>query len=150
MKTSTTIDFNSEYADLLHLHTPRPIKNDKEFWATQNLIDQLLDHEGDLTTDQQDFLMLLGTLIEQYETRTNVLPELRGLELIKTLVEKDNLDGNQLSQIFGVTWRAQMILDGKYPITVEHIEKLSKWFSLPYELFFEKPFSCNEHIKNSS
>ena len=48
---------------------PRPITTEEQFWATQQVIDEILD-AGELGEDVEDYLNLLGALVHEYEDRT--------------------------------------------------------------------------------
>lgn len=130
-----TTGLKGNYAELLCAYAPRPIKNDDQFWAVQNIVDQLLDQRT-LTADQRDFLLLLGMLIEQYESQNNVLPDLRGVELIKALIDDLGLRQKDLVPIFKTESIVSAVLNNHRQLTVEHIKKLSTFFNLPAELFF--------------
>ncbi len=57
------------YRDLLLRFLPRPIKTEETCQATQQEVDRLVDKQ-DLTPDEEEYLYLLGTLIMDYEERT--------------------------------------------------------------------------------
>ncbi|WP_243147166.1 hypothetical protein [Scytonema sp. UIC 10036] len=52
--------------------------------ATQKVIDSLID-KGDLTSDEQDYLNVLGTLVHEYEEKHKSIPDIYGVELLKAL-----------------------------------------------------------------
>ena len=54
------------YLELLQTFPPRPITSEEDYQATQKVIDQLID-QGSLTTEEQDYLNVLGCLIRDYE-----------------------------------------------------------------------------------
>ena len=81
---------NQSYQELLQSFPPRLIISEEQFWATQEVIDALID-KGDLTPDEQEFLNLLGTLVYLYEEDSVRIPELRGVPLIKALLSERNL-----------------------------------------------------------
>jgi HTH-type transcriptional regulator/antitoxin HigA len=126
------------YQELLLAFVPRPIVTEAEYEATVAEMNALID-KGDLTPDEQEFLTLLGTLVMVYEDEH--LPdkafELRGIELIKGLMELHNLKQKDLIAIFKTKSIASEVLSGKRPLTVTHINHLAAFFHLPHELFFE-------------
>ena len=127
-----------QYAELLPDFLPRPIKTESDYEAVQQEVDRLLD-KGDLSSDEQDYLDLLGTLILNYEERIEdeAQYELRGVALIRGLMELHGLRQKDLLPIFKTESIVSAVLNGKRQLTVEHINKLSAFFSLPHELFFE-------------
>jgi len=131
------------YQELLQLFVPRPIVTEADYETTVAEMNTLID-KGELTPDEQDFLTLLGTLVSAYED--DHFPdeefELRGVELIKGLMELHDLKQKDLMPIFKTKSITSEVLNGKRPLTVAHINKLAAYFRLPHELFFA-PFSDN-------
>lgn len=126
------------YRELLNEFVPRPIKSTADYFAIQGEVDRLLD-KGDLSPDEQDYLDLLGTLIMDYEERTEDESdyELRGIELIKGLMELHDLKQKDLVPIFKTRSIVSAVLNGKRQLTIEHINKLNAFFHVPHGLFFE-------------
>lgn len=129
---------DKSYADLLLGFLPRFIADEAEYEATQREIDYLLDKEM-LTPAEQDYLDLLGTLIMDYEARTEdeAEYELRGVALLRELLALHGLKQKDLVPIFKTKSIVSAVLNGKRPLTAEHINKLAATFRLPHELFFE-------------
>ena len=55
-----------QYLKLLIKFPPRPIKSEEDFNRVQAVIDSLIDQEN-LTSDEQDYLNVLGSLVRDYE-----------------------------------------------------------------------------------
>jgi HTH-type transcriptional regulator/antitoxin HigA len=129
---------NPTYKELLNEFVPRPIKSTADYFATQEEVDRLLD-KSDLSPDEQDYLDLLGTLIMDYEERTEDESdyELHGIELIKGLIELHALKQKDLVPIFKTKSIVSAVLNGKRQLTTDHINKLSAFFHVPHGLFFE-------------
>lgn len=126
------------YPELLQTYVPRPIASEAEYEATVAQMDALLD-KGELTPDEQDFLTLLGTIVAAYEAETypDEMFELRGIDLVRGLMELHELKQKDLVPIFKTKSIVSAVLNGKRPLTVEHIDKLAKQFNVPHELFFD-------------
>ena len=126
------------YEELMLDFLPRPIKTEEEYEAIQQEVDRLID-KGELSSDEQDYLDLLGTLLLDYEERTEdeTAYELRGVELIMGLMELHNLKQKDLVPIFKTKSIVSAVLNRKRHLTAEHINKLSAFFHLPHHLFFE-------------
>lgn len=125
------------YTRLLIQFPPRPITSETAYWETQAVIDNLLDQET-LTSAEQDYLSLLGMLIERYDEAQQVFPALRGLALVKTLLEELNLKPADLLPIFKTEACIAAMLNGQQPLTVEQIKGLAHFFQLPPTCFFEE------------
>ena len=76
---SSKDDIVLTYNQLLMGYPPLPIKSDEQFWGTQDRIDALID-KGELTEAEQDYLSVLGMLIERYESdnEPNITPRIKG------------------------------------------------------------------------
>ncbi|WP_239005432.1 helix-turn-helix domain-containing protein [Gloeothece citriformis] len=93
---------------------PRPISNEEELIATQKRINSILD-KGQLNQDEKDYLRVLGMLVYEYEEKYEPIPKLEGVELLKAMIEEDNLQPKD----FGRVSRVRNILEGKREITEE-------------------------------
>ena len=126
------------YRELIAAFPPRVIHNEADYQAIQTRVDHLID-QGDLTTAEQEYLDLLGTLIWDYEQRTETLAdyELRGVALLRGLMELHELKQQNLVPILKTKSIVSAVLNGKRQLTVEHINKLATFFHLPHGLFFE-------------
>jgi HTH-type transcriptional regulator/antitoxin HigA len=133
------------YKELLNEFVPRPIKSESDFLSVQQEVDRFLG-KNSLTADEQDYLELLGTLIVDYEERTEDESdyELRSIELIKGLMELHDLRQKDLVHIFKTKSIVSAVLNGKRQLTTEHINKLSAFFHIPHGLFFEEIPKINE------
>ncbi len=82
---------------------------------------------------------LLGTLILDYERRheDRTHYELRGVELIKGLIEEHELTVTDLIPIFKTKSIASAILNRHRRLSADHINRLALFFGLPHNLFFE-------------
>ena len=129
---------NTVYRDLLMAFPPRPIKTEADYQAVQAQIDQLID-QADLSLAEQDYLDLLGTLLWEYEARHENRADyaLRGVALIKGLMELHNLKQQDLTPIFKTKSITSAVLNGKRQLTAEHIKRLAVFFNIQHSLFFE-------------
>jgi HTH-type transcriptional regulator / antitoxin HigA len=126
---------SDSYFELLQKFPPRPIKSEAELLAVQEVIDALLD-SGEMTPDKQDYLNLLGMLIHEYEEKYVTIPDLCGVDLLKALIDELDLKQKDLVPIFKTESIVSAILNGQRNFTVEHIEKLAKFFNISPSAFF--------------
>lgn len=112
--------------------------SEQQYQATIASMNQFID-KGELTPDELEYLTLLGTLVAAYEDEQypDEAFELRGITLIKALLQEENLNQSHLLRIFKTKSIASAVLNGKRRLTVEHIDGLAAHFNLPHELFFE-------------
>ena len=111
------------YLDLIIAFPPRPISNEQELIATQNRINNILD-QGKLTDDDQDYLKILGMLVYEYENKHEIMPKLEGRELLKAILEEDNLNHQDLLGIFDSEAVILDILQGKIKMNDEQYQNL--------------------------
>lgn len=135
MIPSFLTDQNS-YGVLLQSFPPRPIKTNEQFLATQQVVDGLLD-KGSLTVDEQDYLNLLGTLIENYESQVVEIPDISGVEMLKVLIDEFGLRQKDLVSIFKTESIVSDVINCKRSLTVEHIQGLAAFFHVSPAVFFK-------------
>jgi HTH-type transcriptional regulator / antitoxin HigA len=123
------------YIDLLNYFPPRPIRSEAEFVAVQEVVDSLLDLEK-LSSDQKEYLNLLGMIIHDYETRMIDVPDIFGVELLNVLIEEWGLKQKELVPIFKTESIISAVLNGHRQLTVEHIQKLAEFFHVSPSIFF--------------
>ncbi|HLP89333.1 MAG TPA: transcriptional regulator [Nostocaceae cyanobacterium] len=128
---------NNNYLELLKSFPPRPITNEEELNATQKVINALIDQD-ELTPDEQDYLNVLGTLVYEYEEKHFTIPDISGVELLKTFMVEFDLCQKDLISIFETESIIAEILDGKRQLTVNDIQKLADFFHISPEAFFER------------
>ncbi len=131
----TLLADSDQYLQLLNQFPPRPIKSHEDFEAVQAVIDQLLDAD-ELSEAQRDYLNLLASLVHEYESGQNLMPDLFGVQLLKVLIEEMGLKQKDLLPIFKTESIVSAVLRGKRKFTVEHIEKLAKFFHVSPAVFF--------------
>lgn len=136
-----TVGISSQtYEQLLLEVMPRPIRTEDEYDAYVSHLNEYID-KPHLTDAEEDMFHLIGTLISEYEQLhfQAEMDTLRGIPLIKGLMENRNLRQKDLLSIFKTKSIASDVLNGKRKLTVEHISKLASYFEMPRDLFFEKP-----------
>ncbi|MFZ4660855.1 MAG: helix-turn-helix domain-containing protein [Caldilineaceae bacterium] len=128
----------THYRQLLSTFLPRTIKNQAEYNEVQAEIDRLIDKD-ELSDEETAYLDLLGTLVWAYEAKTEDKANytLRGVELLKGLLELHGLKQKDLLSIFKSESIVSAVLNGKRKLTVDHINLLAAFFHVPHELFFE-------------
>src|SRR5919199_5968421 len=117
------------YIDLITTFPPRPITNDAELIATQSQINSIVD-KGKLTQDDRNYLKVHGTLVYDYEDKNEPMPTLKGVELLKALLEESNLQPKDLAFICQSESIVLDILDGKRELTASQIKELAIFFHM--------------------
>ncbi len=127
--------YQNNYTELLISFPPRPIKTEEDLEKIQEIVGNLLD-KRELTEDEEDYLHLLGILIEEYEEKEDLVPDIYGIELIKALMVELGLKQKDLIPIFKTESIVSDVLKGKRKMTTEHIQRSAELFHLSPALFF--------------
>ena len=127
---------SSYYIELLTTFPPHPITNEAELLATQDQINSILD-KGKLTQYDRDYLKVLGTLVYDYGDKNEPMPPLKGVELLKALLEESNLQPKDLGSICQSESIVLDILDGKRELTATQIKELAAFFHISPATLFE-------------
>lgn len=138
MKTAAAVSFAKlpkSYADLVAFHPPRVIRDKADYENTVAVIDAMAGHK--LTPDQDDYLELLGQIVEAYEAETVSNPKPASpSQVLRFLLREHGLTGEDLAKVLGVDRsQAYRILKGARALTVEHIRNLSAKFAVEPALF---------------
>ena len=80
--------------------------------------------------EDRDYLRVLGMLIYEYEENSEPIPKLEGVELLKALIEEDNLSPQYFLEIFDSEKVVLDVLQGKRKITLSEAKKLMNFGSL--------------------
>jgi len=117
------------YIELVQAFPPRLIKSAAELLATQKVIDSLLG-SGPLSIDEEDYLHLLGTIVYEYEQTLEPIPDIHGVELLKVLLEDNELRQKDLVPIFKTESIVSDVLNQKRQMTTRHIKELARFFNV--------------------
>ncbi len=139
---------DTSYTELLTSFPPRPIKDEEDLEKIQAVVERLLD-KGELTESEEDYLNLLGILIYEYESKQDLVPDIYGVELIQVLMAELNLKPKDLVPIFKTESIVSDILKGKLQLTLEHIQKLAKFFNLSPTVFFPENVLDKEFLEKA-
>ena len=123
------------YIQLIQQFPPRPITNEEQLEATQIQIDRLLN-KNELSSEESEYLNVLGALVFEYEQAQEPIPDIYGIELLKVLIQERQLLQKDLVSIFKTESIVSDILNGKRQLTVRHIQELAQFFNLSPAVFF--------------
>jgi HTH-type transcriptional regulator/antitoxin HigA len=129
-----------EYASLLRRTAPAVIHSEKENERCISLLEALdrkLERKGErLTAAERRLAELLTVLIEDFEEKAYALKPARPIEVLRELMQANELKQKDLLEVFGAPSIVSEVLREKRGLTVEHIRKLSRRFHVSPEVFF--------------
>lgn len=122
------------YLRLVSAFPLRPLRDDEDLDEAIGVLNSLIGR-ADLTQAERDYKEVLGDIIEAYETEHVVIPEVRGVELLRFLMEENGLTQASLAPIFGGKSNISEVLSGKRELSKTQIRGLSQRFGLPADVF---------------
>jgi HTH-type transcriptional regulator/antitoxin HigA len=119
---------------------PRPISCEDEAARIEHVIDELVDVAAmrDLTSDERDFLNLLGNLLYAWEEDRYDWPHASPLELLRALMEDtETKQADLVGPVFPSSGIASEVLKGKRRLTYAYVERLARYFHTSPAVFFD-------------
>jgi HTH-type transcriptional regulator/antitoxin HigA len=127
------IAVDEKYA--IDVRMPTPITSERQHREYLSVVDYLASKEG-LTKEEDKYAQVLTTLIVAYEEENHPIPDASPIDVLRTLIEANDLRQKDLAVIFGSESIVSEVLHGKREINRNHIEKLSKRFNVSPAVFF--------------
>ncbi len=129
----------------------RIIKTKKQYNEYCNILENLVLLNNKAEEDEVELLTLL---IEKWDSEHNSFDEITPVELIKALMETNNLKSKDLVKILGLSkGTVSKILNYQKGLSKETIRKLSDYFKVSQEAF-NRPYKLvnevNRHFKDAS
>lgn len=127
------------------------IKNRKQYDEYCNILEKLISKDDDKFSDEID---LLTILIEKWDDEHNSFEEVDPIELLKSLMESNNLKAKDLVEILDLSkGTISKILNYQKGLSKETIRKLSNYFNISQEAF-NRPYKLvnevNKRFRNAS
>lgn len=124
--------------DTIQSHIPiSPIRDEQQYNQAVEKLNELLDIVGDNEAHPlYDILDTLGTLIHDYEENHYPAPAVKGIDVLKSLMEEHQLSPSNLPEI-GNEEIVSQVLAGKRELTVKNIRALSRRFGVSPATFID-------------
>ncbi len=111
------------------------IRDEREYDAAVGRMNELLDEIGtDESHPLYSLLDTLGTLIQAYEEEHHSIPEAKGTEVLRFLLDEHGLTQSDLPEV-GSQGVISEILNGKRELNVRQIRALAKRFKVSTAAF---------------
>lgn len=128
----------TKYGLLLMETLPSAISSEKELERLTEEVDRLMTKgikQGELSPEEESLLELLAILVEAYEDEHYPIPDVPPNEILKFLMEENDLKQSDLLHIFGSSGIASEVVNGKRSISKAQAKKLAEHFKVSVELF---------------
>lgn len=135
MKTGTKMrfaDLAKSYEDLVRMMVPRPIHSEDQAEQVWEIISMMAGHT-DLTSDQEDYLLILTEMYEAWQKENDPMPSESSplKERLAYLLEQSQTSQTAVAKLLGVSESyVSMVMKGKRGLTPEHIRRLASHFGL--------------------
>jgi HTH-type transcriptional regulator/antitoxin HigA len=129
----TMIAVPEKYA--LGVNSPTLITSERQHEEYLSILDKLASKENP-THEEEKYAEVLTALIEVYEEEHHSIPNASPIEVLRTLMDANDLRQKDLAPIFGSESIVSEVLHKKRDLNKTHIEKLSKRFHVSPAVFF--------------
>lgn len=107
----------------------KPIKSERDYRRALARIESLMDARSG--SPEEDELDVLATLVEAYEGKHFTFPEAHPLEVIRFVMEQNDMLDKDLVPFIGSSGRVSEVMSGRRPLTINMIRKLHKGLNIP-------------------
>jgi HTH-type transcriptional regulator / antitoxin HigA len=88
---------HDRYFDLVLQFPLRPIRSDEDLDKAICMVDTLLDRR-DLSAEEEDYLDVLGDLIERYENDAHPMPPVSDADMLRHLIEAKGVSQTEVAE----------------------------------------------------
>src|SRR5438094_8321423 len=126
---------SSKYLELIRSFPLRPIRSEAELDRAEAMLHQLLDAPS-LSAAEQDYLEILGNLIEEYESKAHPIEPLPPHQMLAMSIESKGVSQMEVARAtsIAVSTISELIVQ-KREFNRAHIEKLCAYFALDPKAF---------------
>ncbi len=119
----------------LEVSSPTPITSERQHREYLSVLVKLASKENP-TDEQEKYAEVLMALIEAYEEEHHSVPDASPVDVLRTLMDANDLRQKDSASIFGSERIVSEVLHRKRVLNKAHIEKLSKRFNISPAVFF--------------
>jgi HTH-type transcriptional regulator/antitoxin HigA len=127
------IAVSDKYA--LEVASPAPIASERQHEEYLLVLDKLASKHHP-SREEEKYAEVLITLIEAYEEEHHSIPDASPIQILRSLMEANDLRQKDMIPIFGAESIVSEVLRKKRALNKTHIERLSKRFGVSPALFF--------------
>jgi HTH-type transcriptional regulator/antitoxin HigA len=125
----------ASYLRLVRQFPLRPVRSDEELERAIEVVNQLLDRDK-LDLAEQDYLDVLGDLIERYESEAHPIEDVSPADVLAHLLEARGVTAAVAARACGIAVTAfSDFLEGKKVPSAAQAQKLARYFQIDADLF---------------
>jgi len=113
----------------------RPIKTDADYRSALGEAERLWD--DDPGTPDGDYVDVLSTLIDAYESKHHLIPAPDPIAAIEFMIEQKGLTRRDLEPAIGSRGRVSEVLNRKRPLTLPMVRSLSALLQIPTDVLVQ-------------
>jgi len=121
------------------------IKNDGEHKQALTRLEFLMDLNPAENSSENDELGVLALLIERYEQEYFPMDAPTPIEAIKFRMDQQGLNQKDLVPYVGSASKVSEVLNGKRPLSINMIRKLSSGLGIPTDILIQDPLQKTAH-----
>jgi HTH-type transcriptional regulator/antitoxin HigA len=126
---------SAKYLDLIRTFPLRPIRSEAELDRAEVMLHQLLDAPS-LSAPEQDYLEILGNVIDEYESKAHAIEPLPPNQMLAMSIETKGVTQSEVSRATGIPVSTiSELIAQKREFNRAHIEKLCAYFGLDPKAF---------------
>ena len=114
----------------------KPIRTEKDYRTALSRVEELMDAISD--SPEEDELDVLASLLEMYETKHYSIPDAHPIEVIRFVMEQNNMLDKDLIPFLGRSGRVSEVLNARRPLTIGMIRKLNSGLGIPAEALIKE------------
>ena len=123
------------YLDLVRQFSLRPLRTEADLDAAIAVVAALIDRPT-LTAPEQDYLDVLGDLVEAYEAEAVPMTHVRDADMLRFLIEQKGVTQAKLATGAGIAESTiSEVLSGKRKLNRTQIGKLAQYFHIEPSAF---------------
>lgn len=127
------IEVSEKY--VIEVSLPTPITSTHQHEEYLSVLDKLTS-KSNPTSKEEKYAEVLMTLIEAYEEERHPIPDASPVEILRTLMDANDLRQKDLASVFGSESVVSEVLHKKRSLNKSHILKLGKRFHVSPAVFF--------------
>jgi antitoxin component HigA of HigAB toxin-antitoxin module len=131
-----------QYSELCRRFPPRVIRNKGALAEAHQVIERLMQLGDKLTRDQAEYLELLASLAERFESETLPTPSATAGEMLGHLIEAKGTTRAQVARDTKIPRSTiTQVIQGERNLSSGNILRLAQYFSVPTDVLLKEPLS---------